>query len=134
MTASVNAGLPTLVEAGESDAIVGPVFDSTRVNIAVTATETLPAIVHEAVPVHPPPLQPLNAEPTAGVATSVTGVPRGYELEQTVPQLIPGDVLLTIPAPSPDLLTVTLRLSPSAVPHASPEKGDLEPEACADAR
>src|SRR5438105_478457 len=44
------------------------------VNVAVTAVAAVMVTVHGPVPVHPPPLQPVNVEPVAGVAVSVTAV------------------------------------------------------------
>ena len=44
-------------------------------NVAVTVVAADIVTVHEPVPVQPPPLQPLNVEPAAGVAVSVTAVP-----------------------------------------------------------
>ena len=44
-------------------------------NVAVTVVAADMVTVHEPVPVQPPPLQPLNVEPAAGVAVSVTAVP-----------------------------------------------------------
>ena len=64
---------------------------------AETATEQPP------VPLHAP-LQPVNVEPVAAVAVSVTEVPPATECEQSVPQLIPGPE--TVPVPDPALLTV----------------------------
>jgi hypothetical protein len=45
------------------------------VNVAVTVTGALAVRIQGAVPAQPPPLQPVNVEPTAGVAVRVTAVP-----------------------------------------------------------
>lgn len=45
------------------------------VNVAVTVVAAFTVTVHGAVPVHPPPLQPVKVEPVAGVAVSVTDAP-----------------------------------------------------------
>ena len=42
------------------------------VNVAVTVVAAVTVTVHGPVPEHPPPLQPVNVEPVAGVAVSVT--------------------------------------------------------------
>src|SRR5574341_1872043 len=39
------------------------------------------------------PLHPANADPEAGVAVSVTGVPLGYSCAQSGPQLMPAGAL-----------------------------------------
>jgi len=45
---------------------------------------------HGAVPVQPPPLQPMKTDPVAGVAVSVTSVPLAKLAVQVVPQSIPA--------------------------------------------
>jgi hypothetical protein len=45
------------------------------VNGAVTVTSSSTVTTHGPVPMQPPPDQPLNVEPVAGVAVSVTAVP-----------------------------------------------------------
>ena len=61
------------------------------------------------VPEHPAPLQPVKVLPVVAVAFSVTLVPLGYPTLQTVPQYSPEPVELdTVPAPVPDLLTVSV--------------------------
>ena len=57
------------------------------------------------VPLHAP-VQPVNAEPEAGVAVSVTAAPDEYEALQVLPQLMPAGEELTVPEP--------FRLTPSA--------------------
>jgi hypothetical protein len=55
------------------------------------------------------PLHPANAESMDGVAWSVTVVPNTYDCEQSEPQLIPAGVEVTVPPPSPDLVTVSAK-------------------------
>ena len=50
---------------------------------------------------HPPPVQPWNVEPAAGVAVSWTTVCEGKTAEHAVPQLIPAGELVTVPCPEP---------------------------------
>ena len=57
------------------------------------------------------PAQPSKLEPPAAVAVSVTTVPARYDPEQSLPQLMPPGLLVTVPLPPPDL--VTLRTGPT---------------------
>src|SRR6478609_2072836 len=72
-----------------------------RSKCAVIAVSAVSVTVHAPVPVHPPPVQPANDEPLTGVAVSVTVVPAGYVSAQSVPQLIPAGLEVTLPAPLP---------------------------------
>src|SRR5206468_4311239 len=80
---------------------------ATKVGVTVVAAVTV--TTQGAVPLHPPPLQPVNTEPTAGVAVNVTGVSEGYEAEQVAPQSMPAGVLVTVPVPVPLGVTVRAR-------------------------
>ena len=59
------------------------------------------------MPEQPPPVQPLNIDPAAAVAVSVTRVPASNEVVQLVPgpQLIPAGEEVTVPFPLPPELT-----------------------------
>ena len=70
-----------------------------KVAVTVVAAETVS--VHGSVPLHPPPLQPVKAEPAAGLAVSVTAVPLAKLAEQVAPQVIPMGLLVTVPEPLP---------------------------------
>jgi hypothetical protein len=65
-------------------------------------------MVHVPVPVHPAPLQPEKMDPVTGVAVKITVVPELKPYEHVEPQLIPAGLLVTIPLPVPDLLTVSM--------------------------
>ena len=109
---------PTL----EMPSVYEPVgVDVTRANVAVTFTAVLPATVQEAVPAHPPPVQPLKVDPEDGAAVRVTNVPKRNASKQSAPQLMPAGLLVTEPAPSPTLVAVTWRPPALAVPHATAE-------------
>ena len=58
------------------------------------------------MPLHPPPLQPVNVEPEAGLAVSVTAVPEVKRVLHVLPQLSPPGLLVTVPLPVPALFTV----------------------------
>src|SRR5512132_2772931 len=78
-----------------------------RLKLAVIATFVLVAIVHGAVPAHPPPVHPSNVEPGAGAAVRVTSVPWVNVAAHVLPQLMAAGVLVTVPLPVPVLLTET---------------------------
>ena len=67
------------------------------------------------VPEQPPPLQPVNVEPAAGVAVKVTAVPLAKAAEQVAPQAMPAGALVTVPVPAPVLLTVRVKLCSAKV-------------------
>jgi len=77
-----------------------------NVNVAVTLVAAVIDTVHVPVPEQPPPDQPLNVEPTPGVAARTTLVPELYDAEHVAPQLIPAGFDVTVPTPAPALLTV----------------------------
>jgi hypothetical protein len=77
------------------------------VKAALTDVAAFTVTVHVPVPPQPPPLQPLNVEPLAGVAVSVTVAPAVTDSVQSDPQLMPAGLLVTVPASVPDLVTVT---------------------------
>jgi hypothetical protein len=63
------------------------------------------------------PLQPLNVEPDACVAASVTTVPDVKAAEHVAPQLIPDGALVTVPEPDPFLVTLSVLVAAAiAVP------------------
>ena len=85
-----------------------------KLNAAVTDVAALIVTVQLlAVPVQAP-LQPVNAEPTAGAAVRVTAVPDVNEVEHVVPQLMPAGALVIVPLPVPALLTVSANEDGSA--------------------
>ena len=77
-TVSVRAKLPSGTLAGEIDESDGTGFTDVRVNGAVTVVGTLPTMVHEPVPLQPPPDQPPKVDPAAAVAVKVMTLPAVY--------------------------------------------------------
>ena len=69
------------------------------------------------VPLQPPPLQPANVDPEAGVAVSVTIVPVTYASEQSDEQLIPAGLLVTVPLPT--RVTVSVAVAVGVVAQTS---------------
>ena len=89
-----------------------PALETVRVTVgtvkgAVTVVAAATVTTHVPVPEQPPPLQPVNELPAAGVAVRVTSAPAPKVWEQTLPQLIaPGDDI-TVPVPAPARPTVS---------------------------
>src|SRR5689334_17125779 len=79
------------------------------VNVAVTAVAAVIVVVHGFVPVQPPPDQPVNVEPVAGVAVSVTAWLKLKSAAQVAPQLTPAGFDVTVPEPLPALVTVSVK-------------------------
>src|SRR5437773_11850672 len=78
--------------------------------VTVTVVAAVTVTTQGAVPLHPPPLQPVNTDPTAGVAVSVTGVLEEYEAVQVAPQSSPAEELVTMPLPGPLGGSVSVKL------------------------
>jgi hypothetical protein len=79
-------------------------FATTWLNLAMTAIDPDPDSLQRPRPEHPP-AQPSNREPGAGVAAKLTGAPLGEVNTQPVPHWMPVGLLITVPAPSPPLVT-----------------------------
>jgi hypothetical protein len=77
------------------------------VNVAVTVVDAASDTVHAPVPLHPPPLQPLNVEPASAAAARVIVVPALKGAVQVAPHVMPAGVEVTVPLPVPALLTVS---------------------------
>ncbi len=73
---SIPAGLEVTVPLPVPDLLTESVkVWACWVNVAVTAVAAFMVTTHEPVPEQPPPLQPVNVDPPAGLAVSVTTVP-----------------------------------------------------------
>jgi hypothetical protein len=86
--------------------------------VAVTDRAWSTVTVHGPVPVHPAPVKPvkpLNVDPAAGVAVSVTVVPSAKSKEHVVPQLIPAGELVTVPWPAPAFVTLSAAVATAKV-------------------
>jgi hypothetical protein len=86
------------------------------VKLAVTDVAALIVTVQLPVPEQPPPLQPANVDPAAGVALSVTAAPLVNDAEHVVPHEMPAGLLVTVPVPVPAGETVSVELVPTPVP------------------
>ena len=73
---------------------------NTGLNVALTDCAPLITTVQLPVPPHPPPLHPTKAKPAAGAADSVTLVPLLKLALQVGGQLIPPELLVTVPDPA----------------------------------
>jgi len=85
--------------------VTGNVLRSKR---ALTLVLAVIVTVHVPVPVQPLAVHPANVDPFAGAAVSVTAVPPVYVSLQSVPQLMPAGLEVTLPEPAP------VRVTPSA--------------------
>ena len=84
------------------------------VKFAVTVWSALITTIHEPVPLQPPPLQPVNVEPPVGAAVRATVLPFGKSETQVAPHEMPLGLLVTVPVPVPDLLTINWCVSAGA--------------------
>src|SRR5438552_7133244 len=104
---------PQLIPSGLLVTVPAPapaaetVSTNVRVKVAVMEVSVVMATTHGAVPAQPPPLQPVNAEPGAGLAVRVTVASLANLAEQVDPQSIPAGALVTVPAPAPAVETVS---------------------------
>lgn len=78
----------------------GSVKDAPTVVFAFRTTLQVPFPEHA-------PDQPLNVAPAAGVAVSATLVPDANDAVQVPPQLMPAGLLVTVPFPFPESVTVS---------------------------
>src|SRR5881409_3763189 len=78
------------------------------VKVALTVVAAATVTTHAPVPEQPPPLQPVNVLPAAGVAVKVTTAPAPKVFAQTLPQLIAAGADVTVPVPVPTRLTVSV--------------------------
>src|SRR5439155_8874885 len=77
---------------------------------AVTEAAALIVTMQVPVPEQPPPLQPEKVDPAVGVAVKVTAVPLANGAEHAAPQAMPVGLLVTVPAPAPALVTVSVKV------------------------
>ena len=75
-------------------------------NSAVTVAAALRVTTHVLVPLQAP-VQPANVDPDAAAAVSVTCVPLAKFELHVLGQLIPEGLLVTVPEPEPDVVTVS---------------------------
>jgi hypothetical protein len=80
-------------------------MEGTALNVAVTVLFWVITTTQAPVPLQAFP-QPPKLEPVAAAAVKLTEVPLGYVKMQVVPQSIPAGLLVTVPSPTPALVTV----------------------------
>ena len=115
--ASLAHAVPQLIPAGLLVTVPdpSPPFETVSVrsssNVAVTF-RACDIVTSHVVPVGAGQLvHPVNDEPALAWAANVTTVPCGKSSMQTSPQVIPAGLLVTVPDPSPDFVTVSVRSS-----------------------
>ncbi len=105
----IPAGLEVTVPDPVPEIVTASVFGGMRSNVAVQLRAafivTLPS-VQSASPLHP-----ANVEPDAGAGMSVTEVPSSYISVQSLPQLIPVGLVVTVPEPVPVFDTVRVKVA-----------------------
>jgi len=77
--------------------------------VAVTVVAAVTVTEHPPVPLHPPPLQPANVEPSAAVAVNPTTCPLAKLAEHIGWHAIPAGALVTVPVPLPASVTVNVK-------------------------
>jgi hypothetical protein len=97
MPLGVDVTAPPPVPAVVTDNVAGAI----ALNVAVTVVFVVSDTVHAAVPLHPPPDQPVNTEPACGAAANVTLVPPLNDAAHVAPHDTPAGVEVTVPAPVP---------------------------------
>ena len=105
--AAVAAALPPCATAAVRGLTPNEKLCAVLLKVAVMSGAAVTATVQVPVPVHPPPDQPPNALPADGAAVSVTLVPNGNAASQTLPQLTPAGLDVTVPAPVPARVILT---------------------------
>ena len=95
--------LPKSRELGETE-IAGTFVE----NAAVTAVSAFITTTRVPVPEYPPPDHPVKSEFESALALSVIFLPGLTFSVQLVPQLIPAGLLVTVPLPVPDFVTVSV--------------------------
>jgi hypothetical protein len=78
----------------------------TSAKVAVTVRVWVMLTVHWLPLVLSQPVQPVRAEPVAGLAVRTTLVPTLKAALHVLPQVMPAGVELTVPLPEPPLVTV----------------------------
>jgi len=76
----------------------------------VTEVAAFSVTMQVPVPEQPPPLQPVKVELASDVAVRVTAVPLANGAEHVAPQVTPAGLLVTVPAPAPALLAVSVKV------------------------
>lgn len=85
------------------------VDEGTALKFAVTDVAAVMVIAQALVPLHAPPLQPVNAYPLLALAVRVTWVLFAkFVLLHVVGQLIPAGVLVTVPPPVGEIMTCSV--------------------------
>ena len=105
--------MPQLIPAGLL--VTVPLPDLTRFNVAVSSLnvavqDLLAPMVRTPSEQSESPLHPAKLDPEEGTAVRETIVPKEYACEQSLPQLMPAGLLLTLPLPLPPLVTAETTL------------------------
>jgi hypothetical protein len=105
---SIPAGFDVTVPPVPLPALLTVNVRGNSVKVAVTLLAAVIDTVQGAVPGQPLIDHPVNVEPLLGAAVSVTSRPSSKAAAHVGPQLIPAGLDVTVPAPLPSLLTVSV--------------------------
>jgi len=83
-----------------------PLLGGAVENVAPTAVSLCRVRLHGVVPEHAP-VHPVKVEPLLGFAVSVTDVPMVKLALHVDPQLMPAGLLVCVPVPVPEFVTVS---------------------------
>jgi len=106
--------VPQVMPAGDDVTVPLPVLVMVMVYVlmlkraSTVAADVIGTVQVLAVPVQPPPDQPANVDPELAAAVNTTLVPWLYVCEQSAPQVMPAGDEVTVPAPVPDLVTLSV--------------------------
>src|SRR4029077_6308745 len=112
---SMPLGTLVTTPAPEPALLTGSLCFVAAPKVAVTSLAPLIVTWQVPVPEQPLPDQPVNLEPAAALAVSVTSLPASYSWSQSLPQAIPAGELVTEPHPEPAFETVSLASEPPPV-------------------
>ena len=101
--------MPQLIPDGLLVTVPLPYLTKLRVAVSslkFAVQDLLPPMVTTPSRQSESPLHPVNREPGDGTELRETTVPEEYACEQSLPQLIPAGLLVTLPLPVPSAVVV----------------------------
>jgi hypothetical protein len=115
MPAGLEVSVPVPVPSRATVSAKVPGATGAAVKVALMLVVALIVTVQFTVAAHPPPDQPANVEPLAGVGINVTAVPALNVAVHVEPQLMPAGLDATVPVPVPPSVTFSAKLNGAAL-------------------